>query len=73
MSNDRVLQLFLGNKAMYKVVKYFLHHPNISINVEEISKRTGLKNKESSLVIKNLKRAGFLLSIKKKNGKTKKK
>jgi hypothetical protein len=72
-NNDKILQTFLGGKSKARIVKLFLHHPNLSISIEGISKRVGIKNHECAGIIKDLSRSGFLLDVKQNYGKAKKK
>lgn len=73
MNNNIVLKNIFGSSARARIVKLFLHHPNLSINIEEISKRVGIKNKECAVVIKELSSLGLLLAVKQNYGKAKKK
>jgi predicted transcriptional regulator len=65
--NEKILQAFLGGKARARIVKLFLHHPSLSINVEGVAKRVGIKNKECNGVIKELSNFGFISVIKQAN------
>lgn len=62
--NERILQAFLGGKARTRIVKLFLHHPSLSINVEGVAKRVGIKDKECGGIIKELSNFGFISAIK---------
>ena len=62
--SEKILQAFFGGKAKSRVVKLFLHHPNLSINIEGISKRIGAKKGECARIIKELSHVGFLLAVK---------
>lgn len=73
MNNDKILQTFLGGKARARIVKLFMHYPNLSVNIEGISKKVGIKKGECSRIIKELSSSGFLLAVKQNYGKAKKK
>ena len=65
--NEKILPALLGGKARSRVVKLFLHHPNLAIGAKDISKRIGAKQGECVRIIKEFSRAGFLLAVKRSN------
>ena len=71
--NERILQAFLGGKARTRVVKLFLHNPSLSINIESVAKRTGIRDKECSVIAKELSSLGLLSVIKQANVRRRKK
>lgn len=59
-SNTKILENLFGGKAKSRIIKVFLHCPHLSLTIESLAKRTGLKTGECKRVVKDLERIGVL-------------
>lgn len=76
MTNDKTTEELFGSKAKARVLKLFLHNPQLTFSVDGVAAKTSLKRNEVQKVLPYLIKLGVIKPVKHlhaKNKNTKKK